>query len=112
MGFHRGQVTEVKEVFKQLEENFQVVQCQRQALVHFIIDAEHWTVSLSPHRCAIAQGNKAVGNADCTIEMSRELFLGSFNGTYKPSLMDLLSGRIKVDRPEMLLVFKELFGAF
>ena len=47
--------------------------------------------------------------ADCTIVLSREIFINTFNRTYTPSMLDLMNGRIKCDRPELLLMLKGVF---
>jgi hypothetical protein len=111
MEFQRGQVTEVKEVFDQLKENFRPGQVNRDTVFNFILDEELWTVSLGREGCTVEE-NRNSQFADCTLQMPKDIFLGSFNGSYKPSMMDLFSGKIKIDRPEMLFAFKEIFGAF
>ena len=111
MGFQRGQITEVKEVFHQVKANFKPGQITRDVVFNFIIDGELWTVALRRESCTV-QENTNSEFADCTLEMPKDIFLGSFNGSYRPSMMDLFSGKIKVDRPEMLFAFKDLFGAF
>jgi putative sterol carrier protein len=111
MVFQRGQATDVKDIFHQVKENYRPARVTRNLIFNFIIDDELWTVSLSPQSCTIVEGANAEV-ADCTLEMPKEIFLGSFNGSYRPSITDLFTGKIKVDRPEMLYAFKELFGSF
>jgi putative sterol carrier protein len=111
MAFEREWAEEVADVFRQLQENFQQGQVNRSLVYNFIISEEYWTVSMGPEHCDVEEGAHAEF-ADCTLEIGRQIFLGTFNGTYKPSMMDLLTGKIKVNRPEMLFAFKDIFGSF
>jgi putative sterol carrier protein len=111
MAFHKERATEVSDVFRQLTENFKPGQINRSLTYNFLIDEERWTVSVSPETLAI-DADKQAAFADCTLEISRQIFLGAFNGDYRPSMMDLLTGKIKVDRPEMLFAFKDILGSF
>jgi putative sterol carrier protein len=111
MAFQRERAVEVSDVFRQLKENFKAGQINRSLIYNFLIDDERWTVSVSPEALEVEE-DKQAPFADCTLEISRQIFLGAFNGDYRPSMMDLLSGKIKVNRPEMLFAFKDIFGAF
>ncbi len=111
MEFQREQANEVRDVFNQLKANFKPGQLERDLVFNFILDDEMWSVSLGNNHCSVQENDNAEF-ADCTIEMPKEVFLGSFNGSYRPSMMDLFSGKIKIDRPEMLFAFKSLFSAF
>jgi putative sterol carrier protein len=111
MAFQRVRATEVSDVFRQLKENFREGQTNRNLTYNFIIDTELWTVSLGPQIFDVEEG-KLAQFADCTLEVSRQIFLDAFNGDYRPTMMDLLSGKIKVNRPEMLFAFKDIFGSF
>jgi putative sterol carrier protein len=111
MTFPRVRAAEVSEVFRQLKENFREGQTNRDLTFNFIVDQELWTVSLGPQAFEFEEGRLAQF-ADCTLEVPRQIFLDAFNGDYRPSMMDLLSGKIKVNRPEMLFAFKDVFGSF
>jgi hypothetical protein len=110
VGFRKERAVETRDVFLQLKHHFRPGQFNREAIFNFILEDERWTVSLGPDHCDIHEDRHSE-LADCTLEMPKEIFIGSFNGTYRPSIMDLLNGKIKVNRPEMLLAFKDLFGA-
>jgi putative sterol carrier protein len=111
MTFQKERAAEVRDVFRQLEDNFKVGQINRSLTYNFLIDEERWTVSVSPEAIQIEE-NKQASFADCTLEIPRQIFLGAFNGDYRPSMMDLLTGKIKVNRPEMLFAFKDILGSF
>lgn len=111
MAFDRERAAEVSDVFRQLQENFKPGQINRSLIYNFMIDEERWSVSVSPEALVVEE-NRQAPFADCTMEISREIFLGTFNGDYRPTMMDLLKGKIKVDRPEMLFAFKDILGAF
>jgi putative sterol carrier protein len=111
MAFQKEPATEVSDVFRQLKENFKPGQFNRNLTYNFLIDEERWSVSVSPEALQVVADNQAPF-ADCTLEIPRQIFLGAFNGDYRPSMMDLLTGKIKVDRPEMLLAFKDILGSF
>jgi putative sterol carrier protein len=111
MAFQREPATEVSDVFRQLKENFKPGQFNRSLTYNFLIDEERWSVSVSPQALQVEADNQAPF-ADCTLEISRQIFLDAFNGDYRPSMIDLLTGKIKVDRPEMLFAFKDILGSF
>lgn len=111
MAFQREPAVEVSDVFRQLKENFKPGQFNRRLTYNFLIDEERWTVAVSPELLSV-EADKQTPFADCTLEISRQIFLGAFNGDYRPTMMDLLTGKIKVDRPEMLFAFKDIFGSF
>lgn len=111
MAFQRVRAAEVSDVFRQLKENFTAGQINRSLTYNFIIEEELWTVSVSPETLAVEEFKQAEF-ADCTLEIPKQIFLGAFNGDYRPTMMDLLTGKIKVNRPEMLFAFKDIFGSF
>lgn len=111
MAFQKERAEEVRDVFRQLQDNFRVGQVNRSLTYNFLIDEERWTVSVSPETLTVEE-DKQAPHADCTLEISRQIFLGAFNGDYRPSMMDLLTGKIKVNRPEMLFAFKDILGSF
>jgi putative sterol carrier protein len=111
MPFQKVRAEQVSDVFRQLQENYQAGQINRSLTYNFHIDEERWTVAVSPEALTVEEDNQAPF-ADCTLEISKEIFLGTFNGDYRPTMMDLLTGKIKVDRPEMLFGFKDILGSF
>lgn len=99
----------VADVFHYLEERFNKGRTDRTLVYQFIVEDETWAMTISPESCLIESG-LPVAAADCTLTTSKELFLNTFNRDYTPSMMDLLNGKIKCDRPELLLTLKRVFG--
>jgi len=69
---------------------------------------EKWTVALSPTACEVTAGK--IANADCVLKMPAELFVRMVAGTFKPSAMDLLSGKIKTNDIDLLQRLQRSFG--
>lgn len=69
---------------------------------------EKWTVTLSPTACEVTEGK--IPSADCVLKMPADLFVRMVAGTFKPSAMDLLSGKIKTSNLELLQSLQASFG--
>ena len=69
---------------------------------------EKWTVTLTPEGCELAPGR--VGDADCVLKMSADLFVRLVAGTYKPGAMDFMSGKIKTSDVGLLMKLQQAFG--
>ena len=104
----RANATTVKDVFLELQARFRPDRIPRLVVYHFIISEEFWTMRVSSDEIVVTNDAMAQ-EADCTIVLAREIFLNTFNRTYTPSLLDLMNGRIKCDRPELLLLLKGVF---
>ena len=102
------QSTDVGRVFALLSGRFRSGRVKDKRVFYFSIDEEHWTVTLSPEACKVTEG-KLGDEADCFLNTSREIFLGTFRGEYTPSIMDFVSGRIKSNRPDLLRDFIDAF---
>ena len=99
---------EVQKIFQLMPEKFQPGRTAQSGIYHFVIEEQLWTVSLSSESCEVLEG-VLYGDADCRLQTSAEIFLGTIKGTFTPTIMDLVHGRIKVSRPDLLLAFKEVF---
>lgn len=102
-------ITEVSEVFRLLPKRFKRGKADKELTYYFSIEGEEWTVFVGPERCKVKKG-KAVEKADCFLKTSTEIFLGTVNGEYTPSMMDLVRGKIKSNNPMLLQTFKDVFG--
>lgn len=69
---------------------------------------EKWTVLLSPTSCSVSVGKPE--HADCVLKTSAELFGRLVAGTWKPGLMDFMSGKIKTSDVEKLQLLQRAFG--
>lgn len=101
-------IDEVRQLFRLLPEKFQRKQTIEGGVYHLVIDSTSWTVTLNAENCLVEE-DVLSGKADCYLKTSAEIFLGTIKGLYTPSFSDIINGRIKVIRPELLLAFKEAF---
>jgi hypothetical protein len=101
-------LTDAATVFQGMPGFFRKGRVSRQLSYYFLIGGREWTVLLGPETCEVKQG-KAVSEADCFLETTEEIFLGTLRGDYLPSMMDLMQGKVKTNRPDLLLQFKKIF---
>lgn len=104
-----AQVTSLSEAFQLLQKRFQPGKTDKPLVFYFSIEDEKWTVTIGPNLCEVTEG-KQTDEADCYLKTSKELLLKTLRGEYTPSLGDFLAGRIKSNNPQLLLVFKQVFG--
>ncbi|MEK6302540.1 MAG: hypothetical protein AABO41_17655 [Acidobacteriota bacterium] len=101
-------LTDAATVFQAMPSFFRKGRVNRQLSFHFSIGGREWTVLVGPEICEVKQG-KAVAEPDCFLETTDEIFLGTLRGDYLPSMMDLMQGKVKTNRPDLLLQFKRIF---
>ena len=101
-------LTDAATVFQAMPSFFRKGRVSRQLTYHFSISGREWTVLVGPETCEVKQG-KAINEADCFLETTDEIFLGTLRGDYVPSMMDLMQGKVKTNRPDLLLQFKKIF---
>lgn len=99
----------LQEVFQYLEQRFQKNRIDRSFVFHFLIDEETWRMEVDSDRILINNDLES-HDVNCTLIASKQLFLSIFNRQYIPSMMDLVNGRIKCDRPELLFMLKKVFS--
>ena len=100
---------EIAAIFNSLYGRFKPGRLTNATTFCFSIDNESWTVAVGPNHCAIEEG-EPLEAADCSLRISKNLFLATFRGEYTPSMMDLISGKIKSNNPMLLAVLKDAFG--
>ena len=101
-------INSVSEVFHSLPSRFRKEKADENVSFYFSIDDEQWTVLVTPEACDVQPG-KTIERADCFLKTSAEIFLGTINGTYTPSMTDLITGKVKTNNPFLLQKFRELF---
>jgi long-chain acyl-CoA synthetase len=101
-------VTDVATVFEAMPTLFRRGMIYLQLSYYFSIDEHEWTVLVGPETCEVREG-KPAEEADCYLKTTEQIFLGTLRGDYLPSLMDFLQGRVKTNRPELLLDLKKIF---
>jgi len=103
-------ISEVAEVFRRLPERFQTGRTSKTIVYYFSIDEEKWTVTVTSDRCEVERGKKS-GEADCFVKTSTEIFLSTIRGEYMPSMMDLVTGKLKTNNPTLLSTFRSVFAS-
>jgi putative sterol carrier protein len=69
---------------------------------------QKWTVTLTAATCELQAGKTA--NADCVLKVSAELFAKLVAGSWKPGVMDFMTGKIKTNDIEALQRLQKAFG--
>ena len=101
-------VTDVASVFNAMPSLFRKDKIDRQLSYYFSIDEHEWTVVVGPQTCEVREG-KPNEEADCYLKTSEQIFLGALRGDHSPSFMDFVQGKVKTNRPELLLDLKKIF---
>jgi hypothetical protein len=99
---------DVAGVFRVLEKQFIPGRIGEEIVYCFSVNEEVWTLTVGPEVCKV-QNDQCTEEADCFLKMSRDIFLGTLRGEYTPSVADLMSGRIKSRRPELLRFLTQVF---
>ena len=100
---------EIAAIFDSLGARFKPGRLTTITTFFFSIDNESWTIAVGPDHCTVKEGEPPE-NADCSLKISKALFLTIFRGEYLPSMMDLISGKIKSNNPMLLAVLKDAFS--
>lgn len=69
---------------------------------------QKWTVKLGPTSCDVAPGK--TDNADCVLKTSADLFIKLCDGSWKPGVVDFMSGKIKTNDLDLLKNLQTAFG--
>jgi hypothetical protein len=101
-------LTDAATVFEAMPSFFRQGRVNRELSYYFTISGREWTVFVGPESCEVRQG-KAITEPDCFLETTDEIFLGTLRGDHLPSMMDLMQGKVKTNRPDLLLQFKRIF---
>ena len=71
-------------------------------------DDHKWTVKLSPSACELIPGK--IDKADCVLKTSADLFAKLVDGSWKPGVVDFMSGKIKTNDLDLLKNLQTAFG--
>lgn len=102
---------ELTETLEALKRRFKPGAVQRKTTYYLSLgdgDDEKWTVTLTPEACELGRGK--TDGADCVLKTSRELFMKLCDGTFKPGVMDIMTGKLKTNDPQLLLRLQQAFG--
>jgi hypothetical protein len=99
---------QVTEYFRKLCSRFKPGRVDRQMVFYFELEDERWTVTVGPESCDVAEGKIGEGH-DCFLRTTKEILVKTVRGQYTPTFSDLLTGKIRTDRPDLLAMFKQVF---
>lgn len=99
---------ELGRFFRLLPSRYLSGKVNKTIVYYFSIEDEQWTVTISPDDCKVVEG-KAVNEADCFLKTTKDILVKTYRGEYTPTLTDLMHGKIKTNRPDLLLKFKDVF---
>jgi long-chain acyl-CoA synthetase len=102
---------ELSETLEGLKQRFKPGTVARKTTYYLSLgegEDDKWTVTLTADACELTRG-KTEG-ADCVLKTSRELFGALVAGTFKPGAMDLMTGKLKTNDPQLLVRLQKAFG--
>lgn len=102
---------ELATTLETLKQRFKPGTVQRKTTYYLSLgegDDDKWTVTLTSSACELTRG-KTEG-ADCVLKISRELFMRLVDGSFKPGVMDIMSGKLKTNDPQLLMRLQQAFG--
>jgi long-chain acyl-CoA synthetase len=96
-------------VFGELERRFVPNAVEAPVSFYFSLgEAERWTLQVSADRCQVTPG-KAVESADCVLKTTPGMFRRIVREAYTPSPQEFISGTVKSNNIELLMVFQRAF---
>ncbi len=101
--------TSLAPVFGELERRFVPNAVEEPVSFYFSLGAdERWTLEVAPDRCQVTPG-KAVESADCVLKTTVGMFRRIVREAYTPSPQEFISGAVKSNNIELLMVFQRAF---
>lgn len=96
-------------VFGELERRFVPNAVEEPVSFYFSLgESERWTLRIEPERCQVTPG-KAVDSADCVLKTTPGMFRRIVREAYTPSPQEFISGAVKSNNIELLMVFQRAF---
>lgn len=96
-------------VFGELERRFVPNAVEVPVSFYFSLgENERWTLEVTPNRCQVTPG-KAVVSADCVLKTTPGMFRRIVREAYTPSPQEFISGAVKSNNIELLMVFQRAF---
>lgn len=96
------------DVFDELRARFVTGVVDEPVSYYFSLGDERWTVRATSHDLSVAQG-KTVGEADCVLKTTPDLFERIIREAYVPGPGEFLSGAIKTSNVAHLMKMQKLF---
>ena len=102
--------TSLAPVFEDLAERFVPGAVSEPVSFYFSLgESERWSLRIEPSRCEVTPG-KTRESADCVLKTSPSMFRRIVQEAYTPSPGEFISGVVKSNNIELLLVFQRAFG--
>lgn len=98
-----------EDIFRALQERYKKGVFNVPTTFYFSIDDISKTLTLDAECCLIEDG-KTVEDADCVCKTSAAMFNRIWNDGYRPGIMDLMSGAIESNAPQLLPQLLVAFG--
>jgi len=98
-----------EDIFATLQESYKKGVFSVPTTFYFSIDDINKTVTLDAESCLVEDG-KTVEDADCVCKTSAAMFNRIWNEGYRPGIMDLMSGAVKSNAPQLLPQLLVAFG--
>lgn len=96
-------------VFGELRQRFVPNAVEEPVSFYFSLgESERWTLRIEPDRCEVTVG-KAVESADCVLKTTPGMFRRIVREAYTPSPQEFISGAVKSNNIELLMVFQRAF---
>ena len=98
-----------EDIFATLQESYKKGVFSVPTTFYFLIDDINKTVTLDAESCLVEDG-KTIEDADCVCKTSATMFNRIWNEGYRPGIMDLMSGAVKSNAPQLLPQLLIAFG--
>jgi long-chain acyl-CoA synthetase len=101
--------TSLATVFEEIEARFVPGAVEEPVTFYFSLgEGERWTLEVEPDACRVTPG-KAVASADCVLKTTPGMFRRIVCEAYTPSPAEFMSGAVKSNNIELLIVFQRAF---
>lgn len=98
-----------EDIFATLQERYNKGVFKVPTTFYFSIDDIKKTLTLDAESCLVEDG-KTVEDADCVCKTSAAMFSRIWHDGYRPGIMDIMSGAIKTNAPQLLPQLLVAFG--
>jgi long-chain acyl-CoA synthetase len=102
---------ELTDTLESLKQRFRPGAVQRKTTYYLSLgdgEDDKWTVTLTAEACELVRGK--TDGADCVLKISRDLFMKLCDGSFKPGVMDIMTGKLKTNDPQLLMRLQQAFG--
>ncbi len=98
----------IESLFSELEQRFVPGTVDAPLSYYFSLGDDRWTLRVTADRSEVTRG-KVVGQADCVLKTSREIFERIVREAYTPTPQEFMTGRVKSNNVAHLITFQKAF---